>query len=149
VGGYLHQFAQRHEQQLTAVNFKSLGLLIDTTNQPIPASQINLVTHDVVDGWRLDALTRLYGPDPSTGTAAPAFVLPAPNPLPVQAWPPLQQQCYFIMDKTTFGQDEVDALRTIQGNQTGNQITGPATFYSAFFIVVDGFLSQPSSTSAR
>ena len=120
--------------------FKSLGLLINTSNPPVPASQVNLVTHDDVDGWRLDALTRLFGSNPrSSGTAVPPFVLPTADPIPVQAWPPLQQQCYFIMDKTTFGQDEVDALRTTQGNQAGTNITGLATFTSAFWIVVDGF----------
>src|SRR5262245_8126123 len=108
-------------------HFKSLGLLINTTNPPVPASQIKLVTHDVVDGWRLDALARLFGSNPSVGTAVPAFALPAPNPIPVQAWPPLQQQCYFIMGKTTFGEDEVDAVRTSDGNQ------GPATFASVFW----------------
>jgi hypothetical protein len=55
------------------------------------------------------SLARLLGADPSTGTSVPTFALPPSNPTPAQAWPPLQQQCYFIMDKTTFGQDEVDA----------------------------------------
>jgi phospholipase C len=118
--------------------FKSLGMLIDTSVTP-PNTPINLVTADAVYNWRLDVLTRLYGADPtySSGLAKP--FLPAASPIPAQCWPPLQQQCYFIMDKTTFGQDEVDALRTVQGNQRGDVILGPATFQDAFWLVVDGF----------
>jgi phospholipase C len=119
--------------------FQSLGKLIDTSNPP-PNVQVNLPTPAVVDGWRRDVLTRLFGNGPlPSGATKPMAVLSPPNPAPVQAWPPLQQQCYFIMDKTTFGQDEVDALRTSQNNQIGNTITGPATFASAFYVVVDGF----------
>ncbi len=121
--------------------FKSLGLLIDTTKPPTPASEVILEDHSVVDGWRADVLTRLWGPNPPlpVGIHEPPFLLPLPSSTPLQAWPPLAQQCYFIMDKTTFGQDEVDAQRTVQHNQTGSGITGPATFASAFWVIVDGF----------
>jgi hypothetical protein len=118
--------------------FASLGALIDTSKTPVPAAAIAGVPSVArVEAWRNDALTRLFGTSPST--TAPQVLLPTPNPLPPQVWPPLQQQCYFIVDKTTFGRDEVDGQRTLEGNQNGTVITGPATFASAFFVVVDGF----------
>ncbi len=41
----------------------------------------------------------------------------------------VQKQCFFIVDKSTFGQDEVDAM-LLQGN---------STFGAAFYVVVEGF----------
>lgn len=41
----------------------------------------------------------------------------------------VQKQCFFIVDKSTFGQDEVDAM-LLQGNATMN---------AAFYVVVEGF----------
>jgi phospholipase C len=118
--------------------FSSLGVLLNTSNPP-PNTPINLVTQDAVYAWRNDVLTRLYAANPTYNSLKPVIFLPPANPLPAQAWPPLQQQCYFIMDKTIFGQDEVDAQRTAQGNQRGTTILGPATFPAAFWLVVDGF----------
>jgi phospholipase C len=113
--------------------FSSLGLLINSSGTPVPASEINLPSFDVVDGWRNDALTRLFGTNPALNSS-PSAVLAAPSTN--QQWPAPQQQCYLIMDKTTFGQDEVDAMREVDNN---GMLTGPATFPSAFYIVLDGF----------
>jgi phospholipase C len=115
--------------------FANLGMLINTNNTPVPSSQIHLPPTQLVDQWRLDALTRLFGPAPMIGTAPPNPALPAPDPTVTQAWPPLQQQCYLIMDKTTFGEDEVDAQRQAQNDPS----SGSVTFSSAFWVVVDGF----------
>jgi hypothetical protein len=41
----------------------------------------------------------------------------------------IQQQCYFIVDKSSFGQDEVQAML----------LAGSPTFDAAFYVVVEGF----------
>jgi phospholipase C len=152
---YLEEITQVTCSNLPALNsannfrrstFSSLGVLIKSNNAPTPAANINLPSLDQVDAWRIDALNRLFGATPVL-TAKPAFVLPAPNPVPTQAWPPLQQQCYLITDKTTFGLDEVQAQLALQMSMGD---TSPATFDNAFWVVVDGFepaeLNIPSQT---
>jgi phospholipase C len=118
--------------------FSSLGTLIDTTKTAATKQEVlnALPSHATVDAWRLDALTRLFGATPP-GPTAPNLLLPNPAQIPLaQVFPPLQQQCYLIMNKTAFGLDEVKALSELQNN--GNQ-NGPVTFSNAFWVVVDGF----------
>jgi phospholipase C len=134
--------------------FKSLSKLLNslpapptTTTfsnaNPPPTLQLPLAKPDDVDQWRLDALTRCFGTVSVTGPNS--SVLPPVDSAPIQAWPPLQQQCYFIMDKTTFGRDEVEAQSALQ------HTVDSATFPNAFWLVVDGFepaeLNLPSQIS--
>jgi phospholipase C len=119
--------------------FKSLGELIDTSNTPATSATVNAslaTAYNSVGAWRLDVLTRLYGA--TTQTTPPPFQpgLNQPGPTPQQVFPPIQQQCYLIMNKTTFGQDEVEGLSEQQNQGNPN---GPVTFQNAFWVVVDGF----------
>jgi phospholipase C len=124
--------------------FSSLSALIPTGNQMVSSAEVlqTLPSVEQADAWRTDLLTRLFGPNPSyPGTfqspsmwRGPSFILPDPGPDPIQAWPPLQQTCYAVADKTTFGLDEVEAAATAAGDPGG-----PATFPSAFWVMVDGF----------
>jgi phospholipase C len=122
--------------------FSNLGVLINQSNQAASSADVTngLPSVETVQKWRVDAVYRLFGPNPAPLTesspSGPAVVLPPPSPTPVQAWPPLQQQCYFIMNKTAFGADEVRGLSEVQNN--GNQ-NGAVTYPTAFWVVVDGF----------
>jgi hypothetical protein len=110
--------------------FSSISALVDTTGARASKADVAAALADFplsqVYSWRSDLLTRLYTANPSGSKIA----LPTPSPDPLQAWPPLQQTCYLVADKTTFGLDEVAAQA---------QATGAATFPSAFWVMVDGF----------
>jgi hypothetical protein len=50
----------------------------------------------------------------------------------------IQQQCFFILDRSTFGQDEVKAMLT----------AGQPTVNAAFYVVVDGFKASDLGITA-
>src|ERR1051326_53194 len=50
----------------------------------------------------------------------------------------LQKQCFFIVDKSTFGQDEVAAMI----------LQGDSTFDDAFYVVVEGFTAAELGITA-
>jgi phospholipase C len=127
--------------------FTSLSALIPTGNTMASQAEVlaQLPSVGQVDSCRTDLLTRLFGPSPSYPPnfqnpplgqkwKGPSTILPNPGPDPIQAWPPLQQICYVVANKTTFGLDEVQAAATFEGNANG-----PATFDSAFWVMLDGF----------
>jgi hypothetical protein len=110
--------------------FSSLGILVDTTRQPASATEVasQLPSVAQADAWRTDLLTRLFDPGPT-----PVSVnLPIPGPAPLQAWPPLQQTCSVVANKTTFGLDEVKAAAKTEGSTTGST-------FPAFWVILDGF----------
>jgi phospholipase C len=49
----------------------------------------------------------------------------------VRNWPPVNQDCFLVLDRSSFGQMEVQAMLTAN--------FGPAVFQSALFLVIDGF----------
>jgi hypothetical protein len=121
--------------------FSSLGDLIDTSLTPSASEEVaNAMSQafESVDAWRLDALTRLFGSTPVPPlTTGPTALLPPTSPTPAQVFPPIPQQCYLIMGKTTFGKDEVSGQSELQ-NGSGIY-DGMTTFGGAFWVVVDGF----------
>ncbi|WP_052409854.1 phospholipase C [Paraburkholderia oxyphila] len=63
---------------------------------------------------------------------APSPPLPLPMPPSPQVWPPVNKDCFFTLDRSSFGQSEVEAMLTPPAS-------GPALFPSALFLVIDGF----------
>jgi phospholipase C len=125
--------------------FSSLSALIPAGKAPASTAEVlgQLPTYEQVDGWRNDLLTRLFGQSPAYPPTfmnqdgswqGPPVILPNPAPDPVQAWPPLQQTCNVVPDKTTFGLNEVQAAAAAGGNPDGT-----ATFPSAFLVQLNGF----------
>ena len=53
---------------------------------------------------------------------------------------PIVKNCFFIVDRSTFGEDEI-AARLVQGN--------PAVIQAAFYVVVDGFTPQELGITAN
>jgi phospholipase C len=134
--------------------FTSLSALIPAGNTPVSKAEVlaQLPSVPQVDAWRTDLLTRLFGPspayppsfsNPSEPWKGPSVIVPNPGPDPLQAWPALQQTCYVVADKTTFGLDEVQATATAAGDPGGS-----ATFAGAFWVMLDGFDAAELNTGS-